>query len=60
MYVLYAIHTSIIPTRGIDNNWLNGNMDYDKTDSDSNNDIDYYIYNNNTNNWSILTRDKIN
>ena len=35
-------------------------MDYDKTDSDSNNDIDYYIYNNNTNNQSILTRDKIN
>ena len=55
MYVLYAIHTSIIPTRGIDNNWLNGNMDYDKTDSDSNSDIDDYNYNNSTNNWSTLT-----
>ena len=44
----------------IDNNWLNSNMDYDETDSDSNSDIDDYIYNNSTNNWSTLTRDKIN
>ena len=35
-------------------------MDYDKTDSDSNSDIDDYNYNNSTNNWSILMRDKIN
>ena len=46
--------------RDIDNNWLNSNVDYDETDSDSNSDIDYYNYNNSTNNWSILTRDKIN
>ena len=35
-------------------------MDYDKTDSDSNSDIEDYNYNNSTNNWSILMRDKIN
>ena len=35
-------------------------MDYDKTDSDSNSDIDDYNYNNSTNNWSILMGDKIN
>ena len=46
--------------RDIDNNWLNSNVDYDETDFDSNGDIDYYNYNNSTNNWSILTRDKIN
>ena len=46
--------------RDIDNNWLNSNVDYDETDSDSNGDIDYYNYNNSTNNWSILIRDKIN
>ena len=44
----------------IDNNWLNSNVDYDETDFDSNSDIDYYNYNNSTNNWSILIRDKIN
>ena len=32
----------------------------DETDSDSNSDIDDYNYNNSTNNWSILTGDKIN
>ena len=46
--------------RDIDNNWLNSNVDYDETDFDSNSDIDYYNYNNSTNNWSILIRDKIN
>ena len=46
--------------RDIDNIWLNNNMDYDETDSDSGSDIDDYNYNNNTNNWSILTKDKIN
>ena len=46
--------------RDIDNNWLNSNVDYDEIDSDSNGDIDYYNYNNSTNNWSILIRDKIN
>ena len=35
-------------------------MDYDETDFDSNSDIDDYNYNNSTNNWSILMRDKIN
>ena len=47
--------------RDIDNNWLNSNMDYE-TDSDSDIDMnDYnYNYNNSTNNWSILTVDKIN
>ena len=35
-------------------------MDYDDTDSDSNSDINDYNYNNSTNNWSTLTRDKIN
>ena len=46
--------------RDIDNNWLNGNMDYEETNSDSNSDTDDYNYNNNTNNWSTLIRDKIN
>ena len=35
-------------------------MKKDETDFDSNSDIDDYNYNNNTNNWSILTKDKIN
>ena len=34
-------------------------MDYE-TDSDSNNDMDDYKYNSNTNNWSTLIGDKIN
>ena len=41
----------------IDNNWSNGNMDYE-TDSDSDSDIDNYNYNynnNRINNWSTLT-----
>ena len=46
--------------RDIDNNWLNGNMDYEEIDSDSESDIDDYNYNSNTNNWSTLTGDKIN
>ena len=47
--------------RDINNDWLNSNMDYE-TDSNSNNDTDdyNYNYNNSTNNWSILTVDKIN
>ena len=44
----------------IDNNWLNSNMEYDETNSDSGSEIDDYNYNSNTNNWSILTGDKIN
>ena len=46
----------------IDDNWLNSNMEYDETDSDFDNDMDNYNYNDNssTNNWSILTGDKIN
>ena len=46
----------------IDNNWSNSNMEYDETDSDSDSDMDNYNYNYNssTNNWSILTGDKIN
>ena len=46
----------------IDNNWSNSNMEYDEIDSDSDSDMDNYNYNNNssTNNWSILTGDKIN
>ena len=44
----------------IDNNWSNSNMDYDETDSDSDSEIDDYNHNSSTNNWSILTRDKIN
>ena len=44
----------------IDNNWSNSNMDYDETDSDSESKIDDYNYNSSTNNWSTLTRDKIN
>ena len=35
-------------------------MDYNETNSDFDNDIDDYNYNNNTTNLSILTRDKIN
>ena len=35
-------------------------MDYNETNSNFDNDIDDYNYNNNTNNLSILTRDKIN
>ena len=42
----------------IDNDWFNGNMDYE-TDSDSDSDIDTYNYNN-KNNWSTFTGDKIN
>ena len=44
--------------RDIDNNWLNGNMDYKDTNSDS--DTDEYNHNNSTNNWSTLIGDKIN
>ena len=44
----------------IDNNWLNSNMEYDETYSDSDCEIDDYNYNSKTNNWSILTGDKIN
>ena len=44
--------------RDIDNNWLNGNMDYKDTNSDS--DTDEYNYNNSTNNWITLIGDKIN
>ena len=46
--------------RDIDNNWLNSNMNYDETNSNSNSEIDDYNYNSSTNNWSILTGDKIN
>ena len=35
-------------------------MDYEETYSDSDSDIDNYNYNYSTNNWSTLTRDKIN
>ena len=44
----------------IDNNWLNSNMEYDEIDSDSDSEIDDYNYNSKTNNWSILTGNKIN
>ena len=44
----------------IDNNWLNSNMEYDETDSDFDSEIVDYNYNSKTNNWSILTGDKIN
>ena len=44
----------------IDNNWLTSNMEYDETDSDSDSEIDDYNCNSKTNNWSILTGDKIN
>ena len=44
----------------IDNNWSNSNMEYDETDSDSDSEIVDYNYNSSTNNWSILTGDKIN
>ena len=44
----------------IDNNWSNSNMEYDETDFDSDSEIDDYNYNSSTNNWSILTGDKIN
>ena len=37
----------------IDNNWLNSNMEYDETYSDSDSKIDGYNYNSKTNNWSI-------
>ena len=36
--------------RDIDNNWLNGNIDYKETDSDSDSDTNDYNYNNSTNN----------
>ena len=39
---------------------MNSNVDYDETDSDSDSEIDDYNYNSSTNNWSILTGDKIN
>ena len=35
-------------------------MDYDERNSNVDNDIDYSNYNNNTNNWSTFTGDKIN
>ena len=44
----------------IDNNWSNSNMEYDETDSDSDNEIVDNNYNSSTNNQSILTGDKIN
>ena len=44
----------------IENNWSNSNMDYDETDFDFDSEIDNYNYNSKTNNWSILTGDKIN
>ena len=44
----------------IDNNWLNSNMEYGETDSDSDSEIDDYNYNSKTDNLSTLTRDKIN
>ena len=44
----------------IDNDWFNGNMDYE-TDSDSDSDMDNYNYiYNNTNNWGTFTGNKIN
>ena len=46
--------------RDIDNNWLNSNMNYDETNSNSDSEIDDYNYNSSTNNWSILIEDKIN
>ena len=46
--------------RDIDNNWLNGNMDNEETNFDSESDIDDYNYNSNTNKWSTLIGDKIN
>ena len=47
--------------RDIDNDWFNGNMDYE-TDFDFDSDMDdyNYNYNNNTSNWNILTGNKIN
>ena len=44
----------------IDNNWSNSIMDYDEIDSDFDSEIDDYYDNSSTNNWSILTGDKIN
>ena len=44
--------------KDIDDNWSNSNMDYDETDSDFDSEID--DYNSSTNNWSILSGDKIN
>ena len=35
-------------------------MDYNETDFDSDSEIDDHNYNSKKNNWSILTRDKIN
>ena len=35
-------------------------MDYDEIDFDSDSEIYDYNYNSSTNNWSILTGDKIN
>ena len=46
--------------RDIDNNWLNSNMNYDETNSNSDSEIDDYNYNSSTNSWSILIEDKIN
>ena len=44
----------------IDNDWFNGNMNYE-TNLDPNRDTNDYNYNhNNTNNWSTYTGDKIN
>ena len=44
----------------IDNDWFNGNMNYE-TDLGPDSDTDDYNYNhNNTNNWSTYTGDKIN
>ena len=42
----------------IDNDWFNGNMDYE-TNSDPDSDTDDFNYNN-TNNWSTYIGDKIN
>ena len=58
--MMIQIMMKVIALRDIDNNWLNSNMDYDETDFDSDNNINGYIYNNNTNNQSTLTGDKIN
>ena len=47
--------------RDIDNDWFNGNMDYETNfDFDSDMDDYNYNYNNNTSNWNILTGNKIN
>ena len=44
--------------KDINDNWSNSDMEYE-TDSDSNSEIDDHNYNSKTNNWSILTGDKI-